>query len=119
MKLVAIAGAILLLLVTGWLYMREPAPETVALEPDVAVQAAPVAEIAEQEAASDDDAQPQMVEESAAEEEEAEAGDQPIMLAQANTSSISRDWLPKVRWCCLRSRTSAASVPTVSSVRPG
>jgi thiol:disulfide interchange protein DsbA len=92
MKQIAIASAVLLLLLAGWFFMREPAPATGTPERQAAIQAESAALVAEQDAVSDDEVQPQMVEESAAEEDEAEAGDQPIMLAQADTSATSRDW---------------------------
>ena len=92
MKQIAIASAVLLLLLAGWFFMREPAPATGTPERQAATQAESAAPVGEQDAVSDDEVQPQMVEESAAEEDEAEAGDQPIMLAQADTSATSRDW---------------------------
>lgn len=54
-------------------------------------QAAPV-ETAAPTAAAEEEAQPVMVEESAAEEADAQAADQPIVLAQADTSDDDRDW---------------------------
>jgi len=90
MKRIAIVGAGLVLLVGGWLLVREPAPTPVVVAPEVEAPAEPVA-AAEEEAAATDDAQPQMVEESAA-EEEVDTGDKPIVLAQADTSEMARDW---------------------------
>lgn len=91
MKQLAIIGTILALLVGGWILMRDPAPTPAAVEPQIAAQAEPTAEVIEPEAVADE-VQPQMVEESAAAEEEVDAGDKPIILAQADTSAASSDW---------------------------
>ena len=91
MKQIAIVGAVLVLLIGGWLFLREPepAPEVVQTQPESATEPGEALPAVE-EAVAENEAAPQMVEESAAEEVEVE--DRPILLAQADTSSASPDW---------------------------
>ena len=73
---------------------ESPSPETAASTPAQDDMAAVTEAPASTEPAADD-LQPEMVEESAATEEEVVAEDQPIILAQADTSQVAaaaRDW---------------------------
>lgn len=93
MKYVSIVVAVLALLAAGWIFMRtqsEPAP-TPAVE---AVPTEDAESMDEQPMAppppTSDDEPVELVEESAGEPEE--EVDQPIVLAQADTNAVDRDW---------------------------
>lgn len=91
MKYLYVIVAVLAIGLAGWLILNDPEPQPVteAVQP---VDAVEPEEATEEEAASDEEAaQPVMVEESTGEVDEAEA-DRPIVLAQADTSAITREW---------------------------
>jgi thiol:disulfide interchange protein DsbA len=92
MKYLSIVVAALAILIAGWIFVsgREQAPEPVMAPAETAVEA--IAEtIAVEPPPADDAGEQELVEESSGDEEEAQE-DQPIILAQADTSMEERDW---------------------------
>jgi thiol:disulfide interchange protein DsbA len=92
MKQIAIVGAVLALLLGAWLFMRDPAPSPVSIEPQAEVQTEIAPPVATPAVVASSDEQPQMVEESAATEEEVETEDKPLILAQADSETAPGDW---------------------------
>jgi len=93
MKYLSVIVAVLAIALAGWLMLRDTSPES---QPAEAVQPAAVIEPMEaaEPPADDDDAQSAesvMVEESAGDIEEPEE-DKPIILAQADSANLDRDW---------------------------
>lgn len=91
MKHLALFGVIFSLLLFGCSSEQEPSQTPEAVESEAAAIGEAAETAVEEDAVADDEAQPQMFEESAA-EEEPDTSDQPIMLAQADTSAVSTDW---------------------------
>lgn len=91
-RIVIVAVLAVAALIGYFVLVREPAPT----QPEMPVAdelATPAPEPAQTEAPADEEAeQPQMVEESAAEEDPAQAEEQPIILAQADTSAAPQEW---------------------------
>ena len=92
MKYASIIVAVLAVVLAGWIFMRgqEPAPAPVAAPAEATAEAIDEAIPTEPPPAADDEPQ-EMVEESSGDVREDEQ-DQPITLAQADTSAVTRDW---------------------------
>lgn len=89
MKHVALILAFLAVALAGC--SEDPAPAT-AIEPEPAAVEAVAQPETDGETENGEEAESVMVEESTGEPEAADAGDQPIILAQADTSAGSQDW---------------------------
>ena len=91
MKYASIIVAVLAIVLAGWIFMRgdEPAPQPTAIEERSAITETEAPAPAEPPA---DDAADQILVEESAGDEEAAVEDQPIILAQADTSTADRDW---------------------------
>ena len=93
MKRIAIVAVLAVAALIGYFVLvREPAP-TQPAQPVATEQTAPAPDTIPAEEPADVDAeQPQMVEESAAEDDPAQAEEQPIILAQADTNTAPQEW---------------------------
>jgi len=96
MKLVSIVVAVIALALGGWVFMRAQAPEPQQAMPEPAAVVEEVEQATEPAPSADeaDDAESVVVEESAGEPDPQEAEEQPLILAQADTSEAaeSEDW---------------------------
>lgn len=89
MKRLSVIAVLLSIVIAGCGGGEQPVAEQPAA---AAPQQATVETEAPAAAPASEEAQPVMVEESAAEEDDAQAADQPILLAQADTSADDREW---------------------------
>lgn len=91
MKHLSIIVAAAAVLLAAWIFMRGQEPEPVAERPASAVEVVEETPVAPEAPPPEENSEQELVEESAGDEEEQEEA-RPIILAQADTSAVEREW---------------------------